>query len=142
MFSKLAQHIEIHFQRRRATEALGRAMKKGDLEAMEVALAGGPHLDRIQYTYDEPMMHFQETYDIKGSLEVAVEERLPLKAFEMLLRAGARPLNPNEPLFNSEQMRRPDARAILDMVDRVYVQSQALEAGTQQATNTIRRPRF
>ena len=142
MFSKIAQKIETHFQRRRATDALTLAIKKGDLDAMAEALARNPHFDRVQYTYEMPMMHFKETYDIQGALEMAVEERLPIQAFAMLLDAGARPLHPKDRLFTDEQMRRPDAQAILDMVERVYVQSQALEAGTQQATSTSRRPRF
>jgi hypothetical protein len=142
MFTKTVDKIRDMFHRRRATDELLQAIEKGDLGKMASALEKSPYLDRVKGTYEMPVMHFKETYEVKGSLELAVEHDLPVQAFEMLLSAGARPLDADKPLLNSEQMRRPNAQVILDMVDRVFVQSRALEAQTPNISLAARRHRL
>lgn len=77
--------------RRRATRQLTDAILAGDLDAMRQALANGAQPDRVRHDFEEPMRHFQEFYEVRGALELAVHQRMRLEAFEILLEAGARP---------------------------------------------------
>ena len=76
-------------QTRRATRALADAMRRGSLEDMRYAIEQGANLTKVSDTFDEPGQHFRMSYGVKGALELAVEHRLPLEAFQLLLRAGA-----------------------------------------------------
>lgn len=135
MFKRLSQHLDTLFQRRRATQALGKAMRAGDLAAMGHHLTQNPHLDdRLKMTFEEPMRHFQETYQVSGALRIAAELNMPMEAFRMLLEAGARPLPNGECILHHGHMHRPDAQQILDMVQNMSVDGPALEAATPKVS--------
>lgn len=78
-----------YLQTRRATRALASAMRRKDLGDMRYAIEQGANLDHVSDVFDEPAQHFQMSYEIKGALPLAIENRLPVEAFQILLDAGA-----------------------------------------------------
>lgn len=111
-------------QTRRATCALAEAMRLGDEKAMAAAIDQGASLSKVSATFDEPAQHFQMSYEVRGALELAVEYRLPLSTFALLLDAGApvprkadRSPDPKA-LFTHEQLQHwPQAPRIVEMIE-------------------------
>lgn len=109
---------------RRATRALADAMRQGNEENMRQAISQGADLSRVSDTFDEPGQHFRMSYEVRGALELAIEHRLPLSAFSLLVSSGApvpRAANGSvdpRALFNHEQLHYwPQAKQIIDLIE-------------------------
>lgn len=128
MLKTLFQAVPRFIKTRRATRQLAAAIVGKDFDGMRQALADGANPDKATYTFNEPMMHFQELYDVCGALELAVHEKLPAVAFEILLEGGARPLS-DESLFTGEKQLSSLRTQVEALLERKRLEASTAEAG-------------
>lgn len=90
MLNTLFQAVPQFIQTRLATRQLTHAIMRGDIDDMSRALAKGADPQKVTYEYPASGPHLSEQNKVHGALNVAAQEKLPLEAFELLVRYGAR----------------------------------------------------
>lgn len=125
-FSRLRQY----FRRRKQTEKLSAAIKKGDMDAMRRALEAGAEPQRVRAEFPEPAMHFPEYYDVRGALELAAHQQLGQEAFALLIQHGARPLSK---LAERHANGWPLASTVEAMIEHAELEARTAAAGPGRA---------